>query len=91
MRTAIVVIATAALLGLHQDVWLWNDARLVLGVIPIGLAYHAAYTLAASLFLWALVRWAWPGDVLEEADGSGEADPCRAKTTGDENDRRGDR
>jgi hypothetical protein len=58
-------IGAAALVGvfygLHQDVWFWREARpLVLGVLPIGLGYHAAYTLAASLVLAGLVTFLWP-------------------------------
>jgi hypothetical protein len=46
---------------LHQDVWFWREARpLVFGFLPIGLFYHAAYTLALSLMLAWLVRRHWP-------------------------------
>jgi len=48
-----------ALFLLHQDVWLWRDGRLVLG-LPVGLAYHVAYCLATALVLGRAVRWAWP-------------------------------
>lgn len=55
------VLTAAALYALHQDFWFWRDARpLVFGVLPIGLFYHAAYTLATSLLLWVLVRSYWP-------------------------------
>jgi hypothetical protein len=39
---------------LHNDFWLWWRSDLVLGGIPVGLAYHVGYCLAISLF-WALV------------------------------------
>ena len=46
---------------LHQDVWFWTRARpLVFGFLPVGLAYHAAYCLAAAALMWALTRFAWP-------------------------------
>ena len=49
----------AALYALHQDFWFWREARpLVFGFLPIGLFYHAAYTLAISALLWLLVRTA---------------------------------
>ena len=51
---------------LHNDLWLWNDARLVLG-LPVGLVYHLGYCLAAALLFAALVRWAWPPPWVEEA------------------------
>lgn len=46
---------------LHQDFWWWNQSRpLVFGFLPIGLAYHAGYCIAAALLMWLLVRVAWP-------------------------------
>jgi hypothetical protein len=51
----------AALYALHQDVWFWREARpLVFGVLPIGLFYHAAYTVVVSILLAWLVRVYWP-------------------------------
>jgi hypothetical protein len=52
---------TAALFALHQDFWFWRDARpLVFGFLPIGLFYHAAYTVAISALMLVLVRTHWP-------------------------------
>ena len=51
----------AALYVLHQDFWFWRDARpLVFGFLPIGLFYHAAFTVACTAAMWLLVRAAWP-------------------------------
>ena len=48
--------------ALHQDVWFWREARpLVFGFLPIGLFYHAAYTVALSIMLSWIVRRHWPG------------------------------
>ena len=64
--TAVLVVA--ALYAPHQDVWLWRAARpLVFGVLPIGLFYHAAYTVAVSGVLSWLVRRHWP--TLRDAAG----------------------
>ena len=41
------------------DVWFWDDPSLFLG-LPIGLTYHALYTLLLIALLAALVRFAWP-------------------------------
>jgi len=69
MTTAVAALLVAALYVLHQDFWYWREARpLVFGVLPIGLFYHVAYTLATSLLLWTLVRLVWPSHL--EADGS---------------------
>ena len=68
MRTRILLaLAIAALYLLHQDVWFWRTARpLVFGFLPIGLAYHALYCLAAALLMWVLTAVAWPAH-LEDA------------------------
>ena len=49
---------------LHQDFWWWDDSdMLVMGFIPIGLAYHAAISVAATV-LWAMaVVYCWPHDL----------------------------
>jgi hypothetical protein len=61
MKRALLALATLALYALHQDVWLWREAQpLVFGFLPVGLFYHACYSVAASLLLWWLVAWAWP-------------------------------
>jgi Protein of unknown function (DUF3311) len=52
---------------LHQDLWYWHDRTLVLGFLPIGLAYHAAYSILAAIMMAVLVRYAWPGH-LEDAE-----------------------
>jgi len=68
MKNTLLGLATLALYLLHQDVWFWRSARpFVFGFLPIGLAYHAAYCLLASL-LMLLVRHAWPAQLEREAD-----------------------
>jgi hypothetical protein len=59
----VIAILVAALFVLHQDFWWWDNRSLVLGFIPIGLFYHACFSLAAGL-LWALAtRIAWPDEI----------------------------
>ncbi len=62
--------ALAVLFLLHQDVWLWNDGRTVLG-LPVGLAYHVLYCLAAAAMMALLVKYAWPE--LADEDGGDTA------------------
>lgn len=47
------------LIILHQDNWNWTKDDLVFGFIPIGLAWHAGISIAASAvwFLATLVAW----------------------------------
>ena len=55
--------------AMHQDFWFWRTPTpLVFGFLPIGLFYHAAYTLATSAFLWLLVRLIWPSHLDPEED-----------------------
>jgi hypothetical protein len=61
MSRLLLVIVVTALYALHQDLWLWRDARpLVFGFLPVGLAYHSLYCVAVSLLMWTLTRVAWP-------------------------------
>ena len=67
MRVALVGGITALVYLLHQDFWFWRSARpLVFGFLPVGLFYHAAYTIAISLLMLCLVRRHWPSH-LENA------------------------
>ena len=66
-RRRLAAVLLGALFLLHQDAWLWREARLVLG-LPAGLAYHVAYCLAAAATLWLAVRWAWPPGVPADGD-----------------------
>jgi Protein of unknown function (DUF3311) len=55
------VLLLAAFYALHQDIWFWREARpLVFGILPVGLFYHAAYTLLSSVLLAFLVHRYWP-------------------------------
>ena len=48
---------------LHWDFWYWDDSTLLFDFMPIGLAYHALFSVCAAS-AWALaVCWAWPSDV----------------------------
>jgi hypothetical protein len=52
----------------HQDFWLWDDGTLVMGFMPIGLAYHALFSVACSC-LWALACFkAWPEQLEQWAN-----------------------
>lgn len=68
---AIVVFIVLAIL--HQDVWNWDNADLVFGFMPIGLAYHAGYSIVAASF-WAIVmKFAWPTRLEQWADETDDA------------------
>jgi hypothetical protein len=61
---------------LHQDFWFWTQARpLLFSVLPIGLAYHALYSVAVAGLMWVLVRYAWPA--LSEVEGPADLEDRR--------------
>jgi hypothetical protein len=73
MKKFLLALIVVALIVLHQDFWYWRTARpLALGFLPIGLFYHACFTVAVSLLMWLLVKTAWPAhlEAEEEADDS---------------------
>jgi hypothetical protein len=73
LKKTLLVLATVAVYALHQDVWFWRTARpLLFGFLPVGLTYHALYTVLASALLGLLVREAWPSRLEKEAEKHGE-------------------
>ena len=47
----------------HQDFWLWADDSLVFGFMPIGLAYHALFSIGCAYLGWLAIKMAWPHDL----------------------------
>jgi len=67
-RNLLLTLAVVTLYALHQDIWFWRTARpLVFGFLPIGLFYHACFSVAAALLLATLVKYAWPGHLEDES------------------------
>ena len=65
-----VVYGLICLLAIvHQDYWLWDRIDpLILGFIPIGLAYQAGVSVVAAI-LWALaVKFCWPENLEDEGN-----------------------
>jgi hypothetical protein len=60
-----LLIALFVLYWLHNDLWFWNDTRLISG-IPIGMLYHILYCIAASILMFLLTKYAWPQDLEVE-------------------------
>lgn len=67
--TLIFLVIFIVLAVLHQDVWNWDKADLVFGFMPIGLAYHVAYSLVAAAFWMIVIKVAWPTKLEEWAEG----------------------
>jgi Protein of unknown function (DUF3311) len=72
MKYALALLV-AAVYVLHQDFWNWNDKSLVLGVLPVGLAYHAFYACLAATMMFILVKFAWPAKLEAEVEALGDA------------------
>ena len=64
-RTALVVALFLILLVLHQDIWFWDNESMVLGFMPMGLFYHALYSVCCGLLGLIAIKLAWP---VEESD-----------------------
>lgn len=63
----LIWLLVVLLLVLHHDFWLWNNAYLVGGFLPIGMAYHIGISMAASVLWYLATIYAWPDDVAVEA------------------------
>lgn len=61
----LLYVAIAVLYLLHNDIWLWDDARIVWG-LPVGLLYHVGYCVAATGLMVLLVNYAWPEQYDDE-------------------------
>lgn len=69
MKKILLVFAVVVLYILHQDFWLWRTAYpLVFGFVPVGLFYHACFSVAACLLMWLLVKFAWPSHLEREVE-----------------------
>ncbi len=69
MTRTLLVVVVVALYILHQDFWFWRTAHpLVFGFVPIGLFYQAVFSIAASLVMWLLVKYAWPSHLEREVE-----------------------
>lgn len=64
---------------LHQDFWNWRNSDLMFGFLPVGLAYHAAYSILSAVLMWVLVKCAWPKQLEELESGSEEHSKERRK------------
>jgi hypothetical protein len=61
LKIILLSLLLLAVYILHQDFWNWRRAYpLVFGFLPIGLAYHAAYSVLASITMAVLVSLIWP-------------------------------
>lgn len=74
-RKKLIWLGVMALVVLHHDFWWWADPSLVFGFLPIGLAYHVGFSIAASALWFAYIKFAWPTHIEEFAEGSQPTPP----------------
>ena len=80
LKTLLLTLLVLAVYILHQDFWNWKKTEpLVLGFLPIGLAYHAAYSVLAAITMAVLVKFAWPKH-LENIEPEAGARPPNQET-----------
>ena len=78
-KTILLTLLVLAVYALHQDFWNWKQAEpLLFGFMPIGLAYHAAYSFAAAALMCVFVKFAWPAH-LEKVEPYREDNQTEAK------------
>lgn len=71
----LVWAAVVALIVLHQDFWFWDTHKpLVFGFLPIGLAYHTALSVAASVVWFLATKHCFPVHEEEGDSSSAESD-----------------
>ena len=78
-KTILLTLLVLVVYALHQDFWNWNQTEpLLFGFMPIGLAYHAAYSGVAALLMGVFVKFAWPAH-LEKVEPYREDNKTEAK------------
>ncbi len=74
-RRKLVWFLVIVLAVVHYDFWYWKDDSLVMGFLPIGLFFHALFSLSAAAVWSMAVKYCWPTHLEEWADGGTPDDP----------------
>ena len=61
----ILYIALVVLFLLHNDFWLWDNPKRVMG-LPVGLLYHIGFCAAAAILMVLVINHAWPQHLRDE-------------------------
>ena len=62
---SILYITLVVLFLLHNDFWLWDNPKVVLG-LPIGLLYHIGFCAVAAILMTLIINYAWPSHLQDE-------------------------
>ena len=67
MKKWVLFVLVVAVYTLHQDFWNWKEYQpLVFGFLPVGLAYHAGFSVLCAIMMAILVKFAWPEHLEQE-------------------------
>ena len=78
-KTVWVLVVLLAIV--HFDFWFWDDRTLLFGFLPVGLGFHAGFSIACGVVWLMAVKFCWPADV--EAWASGDEPPPTPATQTD--------
>ncbi|PWU12715.1 MAG: hypothetical protein C5B50_20840 [Verrucomicrobia bacterium] len=69
MKATFLTLLISAVYLVHQDCWNWKISDpLIFGFLPIGLAYHAGYSILCAILMAILVKFAWPSHLERAQD-----------------------
>jgi hypothetical protein len=54
-----------AIVAVYLNYWMWDDARVVLG-LPVNLLYHIVLSVGLVPIMLVIVRRAWPGYLSDD-------------------------
>ena len=70
----VVVALFVIMLIIHQDIWFWSDASLVFGFMPIGLFYHALFSIGCAVLGALAIKFLWPTEAEAHSETAVEED-----------------
>jgi hypothetical protein len=66
MKSFLLALLAVTVFVLHQDFWNWNRYDpLIFGFLPLGLAYHAMFSILCAITMAIFVKHAWPAHLEE--------------------------
>ena len=78
-KTIVLTLLVIIVYLLHQDSWNWTKSQpLLFGFLPVGLAYHAGYSILASILMAVLVKFAWPRHLEDVQPMAGSNDDAKS-------------
>jgi hypothetical protein len=80
MKKLLLFLLIAGVYVVHQDNWNWSKSDLIFGFLPVGLAYHAGYSILAAIMMAILVKFAWP----EHLENTGPENPPSSRKEGED-------